>query len=341
MNDFRQRFGASLGVAAARLLRGGAPAADFRDRLGLQLTAAAAQLADERAPAADFRARLGVQLSAAAAGLAVERAPARRAPAMPRLTGPWRARPDFRDRFGLALTAAAAQLAGERAPAARRRRRIPSMPRLVGPARLHRPLAVALGLTVFAGAATASSLWLVQVGNPQYGYSPGLSATPPPAVELAALAVLRRPQSAADRGPGVQAALEDVNNFTTGVRTDYVRVLETTANGPVVLVPVVSRDAAPGRPAIADALCVYYPQGTSAEAITPACWSLAQVEAGQATATVNNQVYGLAPDGMSTIDVPAPGGGTLSAPVSGNFFDVTAAAQPGSPAAPPPNPAAG
>ena len=99
--------------------------------------------------------------------------------------------------------------------------------------------------------------------------------------------MLRRPQTSADRGPGVQTALEDVNDFTTGVRSNYVRVLETTADGPVVLVPVAERDlparrgGATGR-SIADALCVYYPvAGASALGSHPACWSTAQVLAGR------------------------------------------------------------
>jgi hypothetical protein len=214
------------------------------------------------------------------------------------------------------------------------------MARLVGSAWLRRPLAVGLGLTVLAGAATASSLWLVQVGNPQYGYNPGLSATAPPAAQLNALAVLRSVQTPADRGPGVQAALEDVNEYTTGVRSNYVRVLETTPTGPVVLVPVVQRDAGPGSPAIPDALCVYYPsQQPGASELGPACWSLTQVLADQAVATSSGHMYGLAPDGAQTITVASPQGGTaITAPVSGNFFDV--AIGPGAgPRRPPANPA--
>ena len=108
-------------------------------------------------------------------------------------------------------------------------------------------------------------MWLVSVGNPRRRVNPGLSATAPPPPSSPRWRCCARPQTAADRGPGVGRALEDVNNFTTGVRSDYVRVLETTAAGPVVLVPVAHREPSPAGigerhgAAIADALCVYYP----------------------------------------------------------------------------------
>ena len=303
MSDFRHRFGRQLADAARRLVADGAPR-DFRDRLGAQLTAAAAELASARAPARATRARVRWRRPVAA--------------------------PDFRARFGGQLALAAAGLAAERAPLAApaRRRRASRIPRLA-PVRLARPLAIGLSLAVLGGAAAASSLWLVQVGNPNYGHGPGVSSTAPPASELDALAVLRRPQSDADRGPGVQAALQDVNDFTTGVRTSYVRVLATTSAGPVVLIPVAERTAVltgtgSAQPSIPDALCVYFalPDGASDLPTRAQCWTSAQLLAGQALAAVGLHVFGLAPDGAASATVQADGT-TVTAPVANNFFDAT------------------
>jgi hypothetical protein len=346
MNDFRTRFGVQLAAAAARL-QGAAPEADFRARFGVALSDALVALERapqrRRAPAdvlrpGDFRARLGAQLTAAAATLGARRGrlgaswrdrrtahPARAA------LGRWgllRSPGDFRSRLGMQLTASAAVLAGPPSPAAERRdARRPhqaTMPRLA------RPLAVAVAVTALAGAAAASSLWLVTVGNPNGGVNPGLSSTPPPDAQLGALAVLRRPQAEADRGPGVQTALEDINDFTAGVRSNYVRELETTAGGPIVLVPVVRRDAshaggagAPAAGAIADALCVYYPiPGTGPLGAAPACWSTAQLLAGRAVSSADGHVFGLAPDGVRSVTISLGGAAAaVSAPVLGNFFD--------------------
>ncbi|MGH2850360.1 MAG: hypothetical protein ACRDLP_07060 [Solirubrobacteraceae bacterium] len=215
-------------------------------------------------------------------------------------------------------------------------------PRLRPRARLLRhPLIIGILFTCGAGAATASSLWLAPAGNHRYGFNPGLSQTAPPAAQLAALAVLRRPQSEADRVRSVQAALADVNNFTAGVRSNYVRVLERTHDGLVVLVPVqrwnASAPATGVRTRIRDALCVYYPFGRPGSLNNNThCWDLQQVTAGQALAAIGGHEYGLVPDGVLSVRV-AIGSRTKSARVTGNFFDVTlpnAGAPAGRPAIP-------
>ena len=183
---------------------------------------------------------------------------------------------DFRARLGVSLTQALVELNSRRQeaalstavaavpPAAQRR------PVLRHAFRFRKPIAIGVALLTVGGAgAAASSLWLSPAGNPLYGFNPGLTESSPPAAQLAALAVLRRAQTPADRGPGVQAALTDVNNFTTGIRSNYVRVLGTTSGGPVVLVPVQTRNAAAGQPAIQNALCVYYPAERGRATVQP------------------------------------------------------------------------
>jgi len=234
---------------------------------------------------------------------------------------------DFRARLGVSLTQALVELNNRReeaalatsvaaAPAVRRR------PLLGHAVRFRKPIAVGIALLAVGGAgAAASSLWLSPAGNPLYGFNPGLTESAPPAAQLAALAVLRRAQTATDRGPGVQAALTDVNNFTTGIRSNYVRVLATTSGGPVVLVPVQTRNAAVGQPAIQNALCVYYPASGPSAQNQIDCWSTQQVLAGQATGGLATEEYGLVPDGVSSVSVSL-GSWTKSVAVSGNFFDV-------------------
>ncbi len=236
---------------------------------------------------------------------------------------------DFRARLGVSLTEALIELNAQRhetalsagvatAPALRRRR-----PLLRYAVRFRRPIAVGVALLTVGGAgAAASSLWLSPAGNPLYGFNPGLTPTAPPAAQLAAMAVLRRAQADGDRGPGVQAALTDVNNFTTGIRSNYVRVLGTTSLGPVVLVPVQTRNASAGQPAIQNALCVYYPFSDSSSSIKNVdCWSTQQLLAGQAFSSLASHEYGLVPDGVSTISI-ALGPWTRSLAAAGNFFDV-------------------
>ena len=189
--------------------------------------------------------------------------------------------------------------------------------------RFRKPLAFGIALLSVGGAgAAASSLWLSPAGNPLYGFNPGLTQSAPPSAQLDALAVLRRAQTDADRGPGVQAALTNVNNFTTGLRSNYVRVLGATSVGPVVLVPVQTRNAASSQPAIRDALCVYYPLGGVG---APEQHALLEHAAAARRAGGRGRVgaheYGLVPDGVSSVTV-ADGSWTKSVAPSGNFFDV-------------------
>ena len=244
---------------------------------------------------------------------------------------------DFRARLGVSLTQALVELNNRRQeaalstavatvpPVAHRR------PVLRHAIRFRKPIAVGIALLSLGGAgAAASSLWLSPAGNPLYGFNPGLTESAPPAAQLAALSVLRRAQTASDRGPGVQAALTDVNNFTTGIRSNYVRVLSTTSGGPVVLVPVQTRNAAAAQPAIQDALCLYYPQAGSGLSDDITCWSTAQVLGGQAFGGLATHEFGVVPDGVTSVNVSL-GSWVKSVPVTGNFFDVSPPAAPTSP----------
>ena len=235
---------------------------------------------------------------------------------------------DFRARLGVSLTQALVELNSRRQDAALSTVvAVPPVahrhPVLRHAVRFRKPIAVGIALLTVGGAgAAASSLWLSPAGNPLYGFNPGLTESAPPAAQLAALAVLRRAQTASDRGPGVAAALTDVNNFTTGIRSNYVRVLGTTSAGPVVLVPVQTRNAAAAQPAIQDALCVYYPQNGPGLSNHIGCWSTQQMLAGQAFAGLASHEFGIVPDGVSSVNVSL-GSWSESVAVTSNFVDAS------------------
>jgi hypothetical protein len=256
----------------------------------------------------DFRNRFGAQLAMAAAELAKAR------------------EGDFRVRLGVQLTTAANELAASRGIApvggrarARRRRRLPW---------LTRPIAVGLALVAVGGTAFAAvAIWTPLLGNQQYGYNPGASTSAPPQDELNALAVLRRPQTDADRGALTQAALTYINDYTSGVRTAYVRLLATVDGVAYVLVPVEQRDGgtAPGAvttPPIENALCLYAINSVGPVEIVGGCWSLAEVVSGHAVDVLAGQFVGLAPDGAATATTAFISGPPQSAPVDQNFFDI-------------------
>ena len=322
MSDFRDRFGAQLAAAATAL--GAAPEGDFRVRFGAALAMASAELAAGRQP-------IATPAPAGRRGLGRGR--------LPRLgerqLAPGLVLADFRARFGLQLTRAAAELTAER-------RRLP--------ARLHhrrwpwltRPGAVGLALTAFAGTAFAAvAIWTPLLGNPQYGYNPGAATSAPPEEQLDALSVLARPQTDADRGALSQAALTYINDYTSGVRTAYVRLLGTVGSEAFVLVPVAERlatDATGGVPnesaPLSNALCLYV-SNTSPLFTHVECWSLAEVIGGRAWAAFDGQFFGLAPDGVTVATLSSAAGPPLSAPVNDNFFALTL---PASTAPPAPNP---
>jgi hypothetical protein len=318
MSDFRDRFGIQLAAASAALVA--ADGSDFRVRFGLQLTQAAGELAAARRPLAALAGR-------------------ERAPRLPRLGFPRAPRPlarilalgDFRERFGLQLTRAAGELAAARrglAAAPERRAWGLRVPRALIP-RLSRPIIVGLSLTAFAGTAVAAlALWTPVLGDSRFGEAPPtISASAPPADQLAALGVLRREQSPADRsGALATGALRAINASSSGVRTNYIRVLAGgSASSGFVLVPVAERRPSLVSPAaIPDALCLYAAQ-SGAFAVN--CYTLAQVRSGAARNVAFGQVFGLAPDGVTAVTITAAGV-AVSAPVQNNFFDATLLAGP-------------
>jgi hypothetical protein len=193
-------------------------------------------------------------------------------------------------------------------------------------------------------AATAATIWSPQLGDARRGH-PTASASAPPADQLAVLGVLRRPATAADQGPATANALRFFDPSVQGIRSDYVRLLGTQPDGRAyVLVPAKAYLSPDGGPTRADVLCLFA-QDSDGGGI--GCFTTAQVRAGEALGMSERlidigtpvpagphalgvrtivapgaQMYGLVPDGVRTVRI-SDAGGTLTVPVSANFFQAT------------------
>jgi hypothetical protein len=138
------------------------------------------------------------------------------------------------------------------------------------------------------------------------------------------LGVLRRHATPGDRDPANKANLKYLNgSTTTGVETDYIRRLSSTADGAAItLIPVQSWRTGTDAPALTDALCVVYPDAGGRGA-GKACYDAAMVRAGQATGSIGGQTFGLVPDAVKAVEATYPGGAVVRAAVHDNFFSVS------------------
>lgn len=114
------------------------------------------------------------------------------------------------------------------------------------------PRGVVLGVGVAAATGTALAAsgvlgpWRPELGNGDRA-RPTIAVASVPASQRAVLAVLRRPQTEADRAPGVRRVLRTLGRREIdGIHTDAIRVLRRDADGLTVLVPVDR--AGPARP---------------------------------------------------------------------------------------------
>lgn len=231
---------------------------------------------------------------------------------------------DFFDRLEQQLNRSTRQLARQHAPATSRR--------------LQGVIAVSLLVLLAAGTAIAATgIWRPILGMQRYGPGPSIASSPPPKAQLAMLAVLRRPQTPADRSAAVRRELRYVSGDLSGVRTDYIRKLAITQYGqPVILVPSAHfEDSLPGAPPAVkrllpktNALCIIYPERTLSEGVAAHCYTTRQVGSDQATGSLGNHQYGLVPDNISSVTWTYASGRTITTPVRENFFDMTTPRQP-------------
>jgi hypothetical protein len=197
-------------------------------------------------------------------------------------------------------------------------------------------LLVALGVSITAPALAATGIWRPQIGDAEHG-SPSITAEAPPASALDHYAVLKRPETAKDRGALTQGALRLIGPGVTGVRTGYIRLLrDEHAGGAVVLIPVAGfRGPFPTaltqpdetQTAGVDGLCLFVADPTGGGA--SGCRSLDELlnGVGRLPQVAGSRMYGLVPDGVARVEVTLAEGPALSANVRNNLFVIDLSAQ--------------
>jgi hypothetical protein len=216
---------------------------------------------------------------------------------------------DFLDRLGGQLLVAGQTLSARPAPRRARRLRLP-----------RRTAALGLVAVVVTGSALAATQpWAPSLGRPELRDVPtSTSASDAPADQVALLGVLARPQNAADRGARTEELLRHLGVEASGVRTGSIRALTSPTGEDAVLVSVERAGAVAGaaEPGQSDALCVVIADGGF-------CGNADDLRAGRFMLLGGDHVYGLVPDGVSSVGLEYPGGQTRSAAVHDNFYAVT------------------
>jgi hypothetical protein len=192
-----------------------------------------------------------------------------------------------------------------------------------------------------------------QVGDDTRGH-PTTALTAAPAEQRSILAILRRPQTEADRSPEVRDALTYIGEHETqGVRLADVRLLSTHQDGVMVLVPVEragTHDPGAASSIERDALLVLYSGRPSADAgavgsglvPSPPAGRLRVVQTRGTLASLKSQaitaiaptddgyhLFGLAPDRAVKAEVTLRGGAVVRSDIVNNSFDLPIGAQPG------------
>lgn len=185
-------------------------------------------------------------------------------------------------------------------------------------------------VTLGGGAVASQSVWAPLLGW-EDGNRPTATADPAPADQRALLGVLRREQTAADRGSAGQDALRSLSRRYAGVRVGDLRVIAPPSGGvPTVLVPVeaVARPAtADARPATAeapsraDALCVRTRSATPAiEGADQRCFTTAAVRSSRAVFLIGTDLRGLVPDAVARVRFDVSGTAPYEVSVRDNLF---------------------
>lgn len=201
---------------------------------------------------------------------------------------------EFLDDLGRELDAAAGRVI--RAQRQRRRRNL---------------LVPAAGIA--AAIAVAVALWPAAPADPEREVGPAQATS---AAEL--LAVLRRPESDADRGPEAARGRERLAALIEGEAT--FRLLQVTPDGHGVVLAAGPVERLAGG-ADADGVCLHVP-GRGDEEGGGACWTASDVRLARAHVQVGRVVAGLVPDGVSSVEVrfvDSHGEGTQ---VEDNLFSV-------------------
>lgn len=203
-----------------------------------------------------------------------------------------------------------------------------------------------LGGAVVTGAALAATgVWHPTLGGSDRGH-PQVAHTSVPGDQTAAIGVLRRPQTDADRGPQVRAVLRMLaRDEINGVHTDGIRLLRQRTDGVTILVPterVGRHDKGYPSSIRHRVLCVMTASRTAPRTLRSAdgrtvrthggliagqsCGNLSQLRTtgiGGATGGSHGFIYNaLVPDGVARVVIRLRQHKTLTAPVHNNLYEV-------------------
>jgi hypothetical protein len=193
----------------------------------------------------------------------------------------------------------------------------------------------ALALSVPALAATSG--WQPWAAS-QDATHPIIVRSSVPRDQRAILAVLRRPQTAADRSAAVASVLAVVGRdpFHLGLRPGSVRNLGPSPDGPrhaIVLASVTNQSVGTyhGITVHGPAVCVWYPAGVTRWSVGGKCSSAYEIEGGLAggmsfSRRSGEHLWGLVPDGVASVTVTLRGGKQRTGRVRSNFYDIAVAA---------------
>lgn len=191
-----------------------------------------------------------------------------------------------------------------------------------------RAAVLSVGVLVAGGTAVAATTpWDPILGNDDVGGHATAATTTLPAEQAAALGVLRREQTDADRSAGTRALLNVLGpEQIGGVHTDGIRLLQQDGQDVSILVPTQRADDR------RNVLCVVTRQGPGANSehgsIGQRCSTPAEIADGRAVGGAQYAgelgVGGLVPDGVDRVEIPLTGGPTLTADVHNNYFLLTA-----------------
>lgn len=219
---------------------------------------------------------------------------------------------DFLDRFGDQLSTAQ-----ERAKPSPQAGDLRSGRSILGRPRRLVLWVLAGSLGVAAPALAIIAPWQPSLERPGLDRPVAVSASPISKSVVEAFGVLRRGQSDADRERTASLVRAvGAGNQVDDVQTDGIR---SVADG-WALVPAKSMQAAPGRNANTDVLCLTDGQTIGCTPTTSAATNGLGVVSASATQT---SIVGLVPDGVSAVRFTPAGGNAVKVTVASNFFSLS------------------
>jgi hypothetical protein len=172
------------------------------------------------------------------------------------------------------------------------------------------------------GAVASQSLWAPLLGW-EDGNRPSVSRQAAPTAQAEVLGVLRREQTAVDRGPVGRAALRRLTGRYVGVKVSSLRVLPDAFGTSSVLLPVSTvRGTTQGVATTSngDALCLHVAYDASMQSGARRCFTTAELRSGAAVLPAGETIRGVVPDGVARVRFSGGSGPPRDVPVTSNVF---------------------